>query len=117
MYSSSKARTIARRLLKQNRGTRTIKARSWRVIAHDDYADRVNAGTLCRFAKSEGEWSPKDCAIQIALGLKCAPKPRRQSISDMATATLRRAIENRYPMQKIDPRILREFEKLGWITK
>jgi hypothetical protein len=67
---SQKAKTLARRLLRQNRGTRKFPARSWRVIARDDYANKIPAGTLNRFALSEGEWYPKDEGLQIVLGLK-----------------------------------------------
>ena len=70
---SQKAKTLARRLLRKNRGTRKIPARSWRRIAREDYQDKVNNATLCRIALSEGEWYPKDEETQIILGLK---KPR-----------------------------------------
>lgn len=73
---SSKAKTIARRLLRQNRGTRSIPARSWRVIAREDYGNKIPAGTLCRFAINKGEWIPRDEELQIILGLKKAHAAR-----------------------------------------
>ncbi len=63
--SSSKARKLARSLLRQNRN-----GRSWRVIANEDYQGKVNYATLNRFAISKGTWIPKDEKILIALGLK-----------------------------------------------
>ncbi len=116
---SSKARTLARRLLRQNRGTASIEARSWRVIARDDYDNQIAPGTLCRFAVSEGEWIPKEDHLQIVLGLKHERKVKHQckDLYDMATETLRMALINRQPMPQIDPRIVREFKKLGWIKR
>ncbi len=117
---SSKAKTLARRLLKQNRGTYSITKRSWRVIARDDYQNKIPAGTLCRFALEDGEWQPKDEGLLIVLGLKRERKPTHiqpRDLFDMATSTLRERLINREPMPKIDPRILREFKKLGWIKR
>lgn len=111
------AKKLARRLLKQNRGTRSIPARSWRVIAREDYQNKIPAGTLCRFANSDGEWLPK-IDHQILLGLKRERKAAHQQpkdLFDMATSTLRSALINRQPMPDVDPRIMREFKKLGWI--
>jgi hypothetical protein len=115
---SSKAKTIARRLLKQNRGTRSIPARSWRVIARDDYQDKIPAGTLCRFALEDGEWLPKD-EYQYVLGLKHQRKTctQQKDLFDMATDTLRAALINRQPMPPLDPRIVKQFQKLGWIKR
>lgn len=117
---SSKAKTLARRLLRENRGTRTKTGKPWRTIASDDYGDRIAAGTLCRFALSEGEWLPKDKELQILLGVKSERKPKPQqpkALFDMATSTLRAALVNRREMPPPDPRILREFQRLGWIQK
>ncbi len=117
---SSKAKTIARRLLRENRGTRSKVGRPWRKIACEDYEDKIPAGTLCRFAKAQGEWIPKDEGLQIVLGLK---RPRRmkpqqpQALFDMATSTLRQALIDRKPMPPVDPRIIKQFVKLGWLTK
>lgn len=115
---SSKAETLAKRLLRENRGTRSKPARSWRVIARENYENKIPAGTLCRFATSIGRWLPK-LDHQILLGLKHerrskADKPM-QPISEMATATLRDALINRKEMPPTDPRIIREFKKLGWL--
>ncbi len=117
---SSKAKTLARRLLRENRGTRSKAGRSWREIARDDYNGRISHATICRFAISEGEWLPKDKGLLIALGVKSERKPKPQqpkAIFDMATSTLRAALVNRRPMPPPDPRILREFQRLGWIQK
>jgi len=117
---SSKAKTLARRLLKQNRGTRSIRARSWRVIAREDYQNKIPAGTLCRFALEDGEWIPKE-EHQIVLGLKRERKPAHQKqardLFDMATSTLRKMIDQRETMPPVDPRIIRQFQKLGWLQK
>ncbi|MBI5950189.1 MAG: hypothetical protein HY865_00915 [Chloroflexi bacterium] len=67
---SQKAKTLARTLLRKNRGTRKYPARSWRVIAREDYDNKVNHAVLFRIAHSEGEWYPKDEQLQILLGLK-----------------------------------------------
>ncbi len=117
---SPKAKTLARRLLKQNRGTRSFPARSWRVIAREDYGDQIHNATLCRFAISEGEWIPKDEHLQIVLGLK---RPRKQTnnqprdLFDMATSTLKIMLENRETMPDPDPRIIKQFVKLGWLKR
>jgi hypothetical protein len=73
---SQKAKTLARSLLRRNRGTRSNPGRSWRAIARDDYGDKINNATLCRIALSDGEWIPKDNQTQILLGLKRAPRAR-----------------------------------------
>jgi hypothetical protein len=114
---SSKAKTIARRLLKQNRGTQSITARSWRVIAREDYQDRIPNGTLSRFALADGEWLPKD-EYQYLLGLKHQRKCRHvqpRDLFDMTQSALLAALNNRKEMPPLDPRIVREFKKLGWM--
>jgi hypothetical protein len=117
---SSKAKSIARRLLRQNRGTRSIPARSWRVIARDDYKGQINYATLCRFAISQGEWIPKDERLQVVLGLKRERKATHaqpKDLFDMATDTLRNALIHREPMPPLDPRIVKQFIKLGWMKR
>lgn len=117
---SSKPKTFARRLLRKNRGTRTKPARSWRVIARDDFANNIPAGTLCRFAKADGEWIPKDDALQIALGLKHSriSKPHQpKMLSDMTEKTLLYALDHRTPMPRVDPRIIKAFKQLGWLKR
>jgi hypothetical protein len=120
---SPKARTLARRLLRENRGTRSKEGRSWRVIAREDYQDKINYATLNRFALSQGEWLPANEELRthmlIVLGLKHERKVKHQckDLFDMATDTLRQALINRQPMPQIDPRIVREFKKLGWIKR
>jgi hypothetical protein len=116
---SSKAKTIARRLLKQNRGTRSITPRSWRVIAREDYQDKIPNGTLSRFALADGEWLPKD-EYQYLLGLKRERKATHaqpKDLFDMATDTLRNALIHREPMPPLDPRIVKQFIKLGWMKR
>lgn len=113
---SSKAKTLARRLLRENRRN----GRSWRVIAREDYAGAIPAGTLCRIAKEGGAWTPKDDAALIALGLKTQRKSKSSAprdLYDMATDTLRDALINRVEMPPVDKRIIREFQKLGWIKR
>lgn len=118
---SSKAKTLARRLLKQNRGTRSIPARSWRVIAREDFNNEINHATLCQFAINKGEWIPKDERLQIVLGLKRERKPAHQKqardLFDMATSTLRKMIDQRETMPQTDPRIIKQFQELGWLQK
>src|SRR3990172_9304407 len=72
---SPKAKRIARRLLRENRGTRSKPGRAWRTIACERYGDKINHATLCRFAISEGEWAPKNKRLLIVLGLKSERKP------------------------------------------
>lgn len=119
---SPKAKMLARRLLRENRGTRNKPPRSWRAIARDDYQNKINYATLNRFALSEGAWLPKTKELReeflIVLGLK---KPRTvkphspKMISDMTEKELINAIANRKPMPRIDPRIIKQFVKLKWL--
>lgn len=110
---SPKAKTLARRLLRENRGTRSKEGRSWRVIAREDYNDQINNATLCRFAISQGEWIPKDERLQIVLGLK---HPRKacahvQDIFDMPTATLLWKLTHREPMPPMSQQRAREIKR------
>lgn len=73
---SPKSKKLARRLLRQNRGTASIEARPWRRIADEDYNGKIPAGTLARFALSDGEWLPK-AEHQITLGIKKPHTPRQ----------------------------------------
>lgn len=117
---SRKAKTLARTLLRKNRGTRKFPARSWRVIAREDYKDQIPAGTLNRFALSEGEWYPKDEQTQILLGLKAPRKNNHhmpKDLWDMSTDALRKALENRETMPPPDPRVMKAFVKLGWLER
>lgn len=113
---SSKAKTLARTLLRENRKNK----RSWRVQAREDYGGKVNHATLNRIARTKGEWLPKDPNILIALGLKQPRKTKEikpTPISEMATAQLRAALRNRREMPPVDPRIIKQFEKLGWLKR
>jgi len=115
---SPKSKTLARRLLKQNRGTASITARSWRVIARDDYQSKIPAGTLCRFALEDGAWLPKD-EYQFVLGIKhrkCSHKQPRD-LFDIPTCTLREMLIHREPMPPLDARIVAQFKKMGWIKR
>lgn len=111
---SSKAKTIARRLLKQNRGTPSIPARPWRTIAREDYGDKIPNGTLSRFALSDGEWLPKD-EYQYLLGLKRERKATHsqpKDLFDMATDTLRWKLTHREPMPPLSQQREREIKKM-----
>jgi hypothetical protein len=66
--SVKQARKLAKRIYSDNR-----KGRSYRIIAKEDYPG-LKAGTLNRFAKSKGEYVPKDKNILKILGLI---KPRK----------------------------------------
>lgn len=113
---SSKAKSLALSLLRQNRKFK----RSWRVIAREDFNGTVNHATLNRIAINRGTWLPKDKNILIALGLIQPRKEKKrmpQNIFDMGTAQLRKALQNRKTMPPPDPRILNQFVKLGWMKK
>lgn len=71
--SPSRAKRLARRLLRENRKY----GRSWRSIAHEDFKDRIHNATLCRFAITKGTWMPKDKDMLIVLGLIKPRAPRR----------------------------------------
>jgi hypothetical protein len=59
------------------------------VIAREDFANKVNHSTLCRFAISQGAWLPKDPQILLALGLiKERKKTHRKTIQEMNTNEL-----------------------------
>lgn len=113
---SSKAETLARRLLRENR-----HGRSWRVISREDFGGKVNHATLNRIAKTKGAWLPKDETLLIALELKRERKSAKVKpptpISEMATEHLRKALINRKEMPPVDPRIIKEFKRLGWIKR
>jgi hypothetical protein len=66
---TSKAKKLARTLLRENR-----RGRSWRDIAQRDFGGTVNYATLNKFARNKGAWIPKDVHILYALGL-AEPKP------------------------------------------
>jgi hypothetical protein len=107
---SSKAETLARRLLRENRKN----GRSWRVIAREDFNDKINNTTLCRFAKSKGTWIPKDNSIQIVLGIKHAPQQKAKLIYDMSADELLYAFIHRQPMPKVAPCFKKAFKQLGY---
>lgn len=114
--TTPKARKAALRLLRENLNNE----RSWRAISQEDYNGEIPAGTLCLFAKTRGAYIPGNERYLVLLGLKKERAPRavpNQTLHDMATATLRKMIENRQEMPMPDPRILREFKKIGWLKK
>lgn len=113
---SSKAKKLARTLLRENQKNN----RSWRVIAREDFGNRISHATLNRIANSRGAWLPKDESLLIALGINQPRKPKKQlpkDLFDMGVAQLRKAIQNRETMPPPDPRILNQFVKLGWMKK
>ena len=113
---SSKAKTLARRLLRENRKN----GRSWRVIAREDYGGQINHATLNRIAINKGAWLPKDEGLLITLGLKkprASKEPKATPLFDMSTAALLAALKNRKPMPPVDPRIIKQFARLGWLKK
>ncbi len=117
---SSKAKTIARRLLRKNRGTRPHAGIPWRTIAIDDFGGKINHATLCRFAVSEGEWIPKDEDLQIVLGLKHPRKAKAHKhcdLFDMPTPALLKSLINREPMPPIDMRVFNAFKRAGFFTR
>lgn len=76
---------------------------SWRLISKIGYhkddvivLPGIAPGTLCRFAKSNGEWKPKNIEIQKLLGIY--HYPRFKHISEMSTKELLYALSNRQPM-------------------
>lgn len=110
---SSKAKTLARRLLRQNR------KKSWRQIAREDFNGKINHATLNRFANSEGEWIPKDENLQIILGLKHPRKAKQHKacdLFDMPMPELLKALQNREPMPE-DPRMFNAFKKAGFFKR
>lgn len=94
--SPSKARKLARSLLRENRKN----GRSWRVIAHEDYHDAINYATLNRIALSKGAWLPKDETILMALGLITPRRPHSKDLFDWTDDELRCALLNRQPMPR-----------------
>lgn len=107
-----KAKSIARRLLRKNHGTRKFQARSWRQIAREDYGLDEHT-QIYRFAVSEGEWLP-DEHTQILLGLKKEKKHIHRTptaLIDMCVDELRNAIINRQPMPEptYSERVMRAF--------
>jgi hypothetical protein len=117
---SSFPRKQASEILKQHRQNK----RSWRQIAREDFAGRIKAGTLCRFAKSKGNWIPKSQFIRNVLGLNrftmnnIKPriiKVRSSFIDEMTECELKEALSKRSPMPDPDPKIIKAFVKLGWL--
>jgi hypothetical protein len=114
--TTPKAKKAALRLLREN----LHNERSWRAISQEDYNGEIPAGTLCLFAKMRGAYLPQNERYLVLLGLKKERAPHvvaNQSLHDMATATLKKLLENRQEMPPVDPRIVREFKKLGWLTR
>lgn len=91
--SLARAKKTARMLLRENRKN----FRSWRVIAREDFENKVPAGTLCRFAVSKGEWFPKDKELQIILGIRkqSKPRPKQKTMMQMNKSELIQHITQR----------------------
>lgn len=91
--SLARAKKTARTLLRENRKN----GRSWRVIAREDYQDKIHNATLCRFALSKGEWFPKDKELQIVLGIRkqSKPRPKQKTMMQMNKSELIQHITKR----------------------
>lgn len=96
------AKQTARALFRANRKFDI----SWRTIERDGYQVEditikpgINATTLCRVAKSKGEWLPKDIEILKLLGLYQEKQPRPKSIWDMSAVELLHSLNHRQPYQ------------------
>lgn len=113
---SSKAKTLARRLLRENK-----HGRSWRTISREDYNGNVNHATLNRIANSKGEWLPKDEGLLMTLGLKRERKAKATKaytpIAEMSINALRKALRERTEMPPVAPAFIKEFQRQGWIKK
>lgn len=112
---SSKAKTLARRLLRENRKN----GRSWRAIAREDFGGRISHAIICRFAINKGEWLPKDESLLIALGVKSPrkPKPQKVDLFDLPTPELLRRLVNREEMPPVQPRVFKAFQKAGFFKR
>lgn len=113
---SSKAKTLARRLLRENRKN----GRSWRVIAREDFGGRISHATICRFAINNGEWLPKDESLLIMLGVKSPRKPKPQKnvdLFDLPSAELLRRLVNREEMPPVQPRVFKAFQRAGFFKR
>lgn len=81
---------------------------------------RTNPGLAKRIAIDK--YQPSDDVIARLIrhgaieGKKKKPQ-QPQALFDMATSTLRQALIDRKPMPPVDPRIIKQFVKLGWLTK
>jgi hypothetical protein len=71
--SPSKAKTLARRLLREKRKLNL----STRQFAKHKFKDKINFATLNRFMISQGYWTPKDEELLTVLGLIKPRVPRK----------------------------------------
>lgn len=62
-------RILAKRLLREK-----LAAGSWRAL-HEQKYPNIPAGTLCRIATSEGEYTPRRLDFRETLGLGSLPCP------------------------------------------
>lgn len=69
MQRRNLGRIVAKRLLREKK-----VAGSWRNLQEDKYPN-IPAGTLCRIATSEGEYTPRRKEYREALGLGSLPCP------------------------------------------
>ena len=63
----NKAQRLARQLKKK------AQSRTWRQIAKEDYQNQIHFSVLCKIAKTDGKYLPKDKPSLFLLGLY---KPR-----------------------------------------
>lgn len=113
---SSKAKKLARRLLRENRKN----GRSWRAIAREDFGGRISHATICRFAINQGAWLPKDESLLIMLGVKSPRKPKPQKnvdLFDLPSAELLRRLVNREEMPPVQPRVFKAFQRAGFFKR
>lgn len=89
MNVMTRAKKIARRLLRENR-----RGRTWREIAREDYDNKISHALLNKFALRQGEWLPNEEAL-IVLGLikPVTSKPKR--IFEMSPKELLWRLQNR----------------------
>lgn len=118
-------RQLARLLRKSHRLTR-----SWAETAN---AFGITKALAYRIAREK--YDPADPGIRARLGLGPRPcptchrtvrAPKTQAnahartharIADTPPAVLKWQLENRVPMEEVDPKILKQFVRLGWIAE
>ena len=69
--------------------------RSWREISRNDYYGQIPAGTLARIAKTNGEYIPLKWRPVLGLGRAHTSTHRARRLSEMSTAELLSAFNNR----------------------
>lgn len=115
---------LARKLRSTHRKTKSwsLTARQHGIVTDDG---QPNKGLAYRIAMQEYE--PRGHATLIRIGAPCAcdeckrnkirtPK-KRKFIDDMTEQELIQALHDRRDMGPVDPRIVREFKRLGWLRR